>query len=164
MTSNKITINLPDVESTMKLGSTLAVFFQNRKNLIPLFLSGDLGAGKTTFVRALVESFPGAQNAEVSSPSFNILNIYPTKPPVNHFDLYRLEGQTPDDDFFDLINNKKSLTVVEWIQYLKLEFWPENALLFTWKPASLGRTIELTLHGSATSLFEELASLLKSFQ
>ncbi len=164
MTDNKITIHLPDVESTLELGSTLASFFMGRKKMIPIFFNGDLGSGKTTLVRALVECLPGAQNAEVSSPSFNILNIYPTKPQVNHFDLYRLEGQTPDDDFFDLINSKKSLTVVEWIQYLRIEFWPENALLFTWIPAASGRTIELTLHGSATSLFEELASLLKSFQ
>ncbi|CCO24527.1 tRNA (adenosine(37)-N6)-threonylcarbamoyltransferase complex ATPase subunit type 1 TsaE [Maridesulfovibrio hydrothermalis] len=164
MTNEKLIINLPDVESTLKFGSALAVFFAKQKKFIPIFLNGDLGSGKTTFVRALVESLPGAQNAEVSSPSFNILNIYPTKPQVEHFDLYRLEGQTPDDDFFDLLNNKKSLTVVEWIQYLRLEFWPENALLFTWKPAASGRTIELTLHGSATSLTEELFSFLKSFQ
>ncbi|WP_027722655.1 tRNA (adenosine(37)-N6)-threonylcarbamoyltransferase complex ATPase subunit type 1 TsaE [Maridesulfovibrio zosterae] len=164
MTTKRLMINLPNVEATLKLGSTLALFFLNRKDLPPIFMNGDLGAGKTTFVRALVESLPGAQNAEVSSPSFNILNIYPTKPQVNHFDLYRLEGQTPDDDFFDQLNNKKTLTVVEWIQYLRPEFWPDNALLFTWKPAASGRTIELTLHGSTTSLYEELASLLKSFQ
>lgn len=164
MSKDKLIINLPDVEATLKLGSTLASFFLKTKKLVPIFLNGDLGAGKTTFVRAMVESFPGAQNAEVSSPSFNILNIYPTKPQVAHFDLYRLEGLTPDDDFFDLLSDKNTLTVVEWIQYLKMEFWPENALLFTWTPAASGRIIELTLHGSATSLYEELASLLKSFQ
>ncbi len=152
------------MESTMKLGSTLASFFRERKTQIPLFMNGDLGSGKTTLVRAMVESLPGAQNAEVSSPSFNILNIYPTTPQVNHFDLYRLEGQIPDDEFFDLLNNKKTLTVVEWIQYLRVDFWPDSALLFTWIPAASGRTIELTLHGSTTSLFEELASHLKSFQ
>ena len=68
MNSDKLIINLPDVEATLKLGSTLASFFLETKKLVPIFLNGDLGAGKTTFVRALVESFPGAQNAEVRVP------------------------------------------------------------------------------------------------
>ncbi len=163
MVKNQLTINLPDVESTLKFGSTLADFLKNKKEFVPIFLNGDLGAGKTTFVRALVESFPGAENAEVSSPSFNILNIYPTNPQVEHFDLYRLEGQCPDDEFFDLLNNKKTLTVVEWIQYLRTEFWPDSALLFTWKEAPTGRKIELTVHGSPTPLLEEIFTFLKSF-
>ncbi|WP_291327610.1 tRNA (adenosine(37)-N6)-threonylcarbamoyltransferase complex ATPase subunit type 1 TsaE [Desulfovibrio sp. UCD-KL4C] len=163
MTKKKLIINLPDVEATLRLGSTLADFFQKKQEFLPIFLNGDLGAGKTTFVRAFVESLPGAENAEVSSPSFNILNIYPTKPQIEHFDLYRLEGQCPDDEFFDLLNNKKTLTVVEWIQYLNIEFWPDNALLFTWKTTSTGRKIELTFHGFATPLFEEIATLLESF-
>ncbi|WP_031484102.1 tRNA (adenosine(37)-N6)-threonylcarbamoyltransferase complex ATPase subunit type 1 TsaE [Maridesulfovibrio frigidus] len=163
MVKNQFIINLPDVESTLKFGSTLADFFKNKKEFVPIFLNGDLGAGKTTFVRALVESFPGAENAEVSSPSFNILNIYPTNPQVEHFDLYRLEGQCPDDEFFDLLNNKKTLTVVEWIQYLRTEFWPDSALLFTWKDAKAGRKIELTVHGPTTPLLEEIFTFLKSF-
>lgn len=154
---------LPDEQSTINLGLALAEFFRGRKKFLPLFLNGDLGSGKTTLVRSLVEALPGSENAEVSSPSFNILNIYPTKPRVEHFDLYRLEGQCPDDDFFDLLSNKKSLTVVEWVQYLDIDFWPESALLFTWKPAETGRTIDLTLHGKTSALFEELTSHLKSF-
>lgn len=154
---------LPDEQATIKLGLALAEFLKGRKKFLPFFLNGDLGSGKTTLVRSFVEALPGAQNAEVSSPSFNILNIYPTKPRVNHFDLYRLEGQCPDDDFFDLLNNKKSLTVVEWVQYLDSNFWPESALLFVWEHAETGRIINLTLHGETSAFFEELTLHLKSF-
>ena len=52
-----------------------------------VLMNGQLGAGKTTFVRALVELLPGSENAEVGSPSFNLVNLYPTTPPVAHFDL-----------------------------------------------------------------------------
>jgi len=65
--------------------------------LVPLLLSGALGAGKTTLVRGLVSALPGAELAEVSSPSFNIVNIYPTTPQVAHFDLYRVVGSAPEE-------------------------------------------------------------------
>lgn len=55
-----------------------------------LYLYGSLGAGKTTFTRAFVSAFAGAEEAEVASPSFTICNEYPTHPEIFHADLYRL--------------------------------------------------------------------------
>jgi tRNA threonylcarbamoyladenosine biosynthesis protein TsaE len=52
-------------------------------------LSGDLGAGKTTFVRAAVERLHGSEHA--SSPTFTFRHTYPGEPTVEHLDLYRLE-------------------------------------------------------------------------
>lgn len=80
-----------------------------------LTLEGDLGAGKTTFVRALVEALGGAANA-VSSPTFMLLNIYNT-PRMNvfHLDAYRVGGS---DDFeaigFDELLQQDGLVIVEW--------------------------------------------------
>lgn len=53
-----------------------------------VFLSGELGAGKTTLVRGLMEAlgFLG----EVRSPTYNLVQIYETEPPVVHADLYRV--------------------------------------------------------------------------
>lgn len=78
-------------------------------------LDGELGAGKTTFVRALVESLGGAANA-VSSPTFMLLNIYSTpRMPVFHLDAYRLGGA---DDLeaigFDELLSARGLVIVEW--------------------------------------------------
>lgn len=54
-------------------------------------LAGDLGAGKTTFVRAVLKQIlPGL--GRTLSPSFTIHQSYRTKPPVDHFDFYRLEN------------------------------------------------------------------------
>jgi tRNA threonylcarbamoyl adenosine modification protein YjeE len=52
-------------------------------------LSGELGAGKTTFVRAAVLALHGAEQA--SSPTFVFRHTYPGTPPVEHLDLYRLD-------------------------------------------------------------------------
>src|SRR5690349_14196819 len=53
-------------------------------------LTGDLGAGKTCFVQGLVAGLPGGAALEPRSPTFSLMNAYPTRPPVYHFDFYRL--------------------------------------------------------------------------
>jgi tRNA threonylcarbamoyladenosine biosynthesis protein TsaE len=55
---------------------------------IVVSLVGDLGAGKTTFVRGVLEAL--GHRGEVRSPTFNLLQSFDTKPPVLHVDLYRL--------------------------------------------------------------------------
>ena len=54
-------------------------------------LSGDLGAGKTTFVAAAVRALQGPKT-EVASPTFTFWHRYPGTPPIEHLDLYRIEG------------------------------------------------------------------------
>lgn len=79
-----------------------------------LALSGDLGAGKTTFVQGLVRGL-GGMESQVQSPTFVYLNEYIARLPVYHFDLYRL--RTAQDFFsmgFDEYFEKKGLVVIEW--------------------------------------------------
>jgi tRNA threonylcarbamoyl adenosine modification protein YjeE len=52
-------------------------------------LSGEMGAGKTTFVRAVVLALHGSERA--SSPTFIFRHTYPGTPPIEHLDLYRLD-------------------------------------------------------------------------
>jgi tRNA threonylcarbamoyladenosine biosynthesis protein TsaE len=51
---------------------------------------GDLGAGKTTFLKGMISALTGCSSAEITSPTFNYLHVYEGKIPVYHFDLYRL--------------------------------------------------------------------------
>lgn len=79
-------------------------------------LHGDLGAGKTTFVRALVEAL-GGDPRQVSSPTFVLLNIYHTpRLVVHHLDAYRVSGSDELDaiGFAELLDEPTGITLVEW--------------------------------------------------
>ncbi len=88
--SYSYTIELKNVEETLHAGKILAESLQKLSSIKILLLFGDLGAGKTTFTRGFVSAFKNAEHAEVTSPSFTLVNHYPTKPPIIHADLYRL--------------------------------------------------------------------------
>ena len=80
-----------------------------------LTLEGELGAGKTTFVRALVGAMGGDERM-VSSPTFVLMNTYVTpRMSVYHLDAYRLHGA---DDLtaigFDELLEQRGLVIVEW--------------------------------------------------
>jgi len=91
-------------------------------DLVPTLVSGDvialdgeLGAGKTQFVRGLVRAL-GGEARSVSSPTFVLLNVYPTpRLQVFHLDAYRVGGA---DDFdtigFAELLEQGGLVVVEW--------------------------------------------------
>ncbi|MUM78402.1 tRNA (adenosine(37)-N6)-threonylcarbamoyltransferase complex ATPase subunit type 1 TsaE [Pseudodesulfovibrio sp. F-1] len=140
-------LRLADAAATLALGRALAKAL-TRESLPPaLLLQGDLGAGKTTLVRGLVGSLPGSDQAEVSSPSFNICNLYPTTPPVAHCDLYRLEGMGPDDALLELLEDRTMLVVIEWAQFLDRKLWPDEALELSWFPTSAGRGLIIRTRG-----------------
>ena len=93
-----------------------------------LLLYGDLGAGKTALTRFAVEALPGGRDAEVSSPSFTICNIYCTAPLVHHFDLYRLEPGAPDEALEESLDDASILTIVEWPERMAARDLPGDGL------------------------------------
>lgn len=79
-----------------------------------LILSGELGAGKTAFVRGLAKGLGIDQNL-VHSPSFTIVNEYPGDKPLYHFDLYRLTDTSELTEIgWDDYTNRSGLIAVEW--------------------------------------------------
>lgn len=141
-------LSLADTEATLEFGRVLAEGLSAEPGFA-ILLEGDLGAGKTTLVRGLVSALPGGGEAEVSSPSFTICNLYPTRPEVAHFDLYRQEGAAPDDQYCESLESPSTLVVVEWAQYLASRDLPENVLRLTWQPAEAGRLVKLEAVGRA---------------
>lgn len=142
-----LTLTLPDEAATLALGRALARALELTDPAQAVLLLGGLGAGKTTLVRALVPALPGGEDARVSSPSFNIMNLYPTDPETAHFDLYRLEGLGPDETLLEYLHDPGLLVVVEWAQYLDRAHWPAGHLLLEWPEGAPVRTVVLTAAG-----------------
>ena len=92
-------------------------------------LSGNLGSGKTTFIKGLAFGLGLKDLNGVTSPTFALMHIYPSKPPVYHFDLYRLESvrEIQDIGFEEFISDPAVITCVEWAEKAG-ELMPENAL------------------------------------
>lgn len=92
--THSVVLDLPDEAATARLGAALAAV------LAPgdvVALDGDLGAGKTALVRALIRAATGDPGEEVPSPTFTLVQTYDGANGAIywHFDLYRLES--PDD-------------------------------------------------------------------
>lgn len=87
-------------------------------------LYGDLGAGKTTFVRGVARAF-GVSARDVTSASFTIIAEYDSNPAFYHIDLYRLERRDDIDNtgIWDCIG-KDSVAVIEWAE--KLDSMPAH--------------------------------------
>lgn len=140
---------LPDLEDTLRLGRVFALSLPLEEPNQVLLLDGELGAGKTSFVRGLVRALPGGDEAEVSSPSFNLVNHYPTDPPVAHFDLYRLEGFGLDEDLAETLEAGEELVLVEWAGHLSASQRPRDCLRMRWEARDSGRQAVLSAEGPA---------------
>src|ERR1044072_6796919 len=87
---SSFTVALPDEGATLRLMIEIAAAIEPG-DLITL--SGDLGAGKTTFARALIRHLAGDDTIEVPSPTFTLMQSYElSRFPLVHADLYRLNG------------------------------------------------------------------------
>ncbi|MBV9555890.1 MAG: tRNA (adenosine(37)-N6)-threonylcarbamoyltransferase complex ATPase subunit type 1 TsaE [Pseudolabrys sp.] len=109
---SSFTVALPDEAATIRLMIEIAAAIEPG-DLITL--SGDLGAGKTTFARALIRHLAGDDTIEVPSPSFTLMQSYDLpRFTVAHADLYRLSGpsELAELGFDDL--PEKTVTLVEW--------------------------------------------------
>lgn len=137
-------ILLKTLSDTQKLGKVLAVLIPSARVSLFLF-TGDLGSGKTTLIRYLVENMPGGKEAEVASPSFTISCLYPTRPPVLHCDLYRCKSAFPGEIFSE--EDDDALALVEWAEYLPESFMPKDYLDISIKMLNDHRLLTAKGHG-----------------
>ncbi|MBW7923104.1 MAG: tRNA (adenosine(37)-N6)-threonylcarbamoyltransferase complex ATPase subunit type 1 TsaE [Burkholderiaceae bacterium] len=109
--SDPLALHLPDARATEALARRLAPRLEPG---FVLYLSGDLGAGKTTFVRALLRAL--GFGGRVKSPSFSLLESYDlSKFRLYHFDFYRFDsGQDWLDAGFEEFIGAPNVAIVEW--------------------------------------------------
>ena len=120
-------INLSSEKKTEELASKFS------KKLKPgnvVFLYGEMGVGKTTFIRYLINNFQKNNKleiTEVTSPTFNLLNEYRINQiKINHYDLYRLK-KTEEINNLDLFEDIiDTITLIEWPQIIEKK--PKNLI------------------------------------
>ncbi|MDC3186097.1 tRNA (adenosine(37)-N6)-threonylcarbamoyltransferase complex ATPase subunit type 1 TsaE [Candidatus Pelagibacter sp.] len=113
-------IDITSEKSTRELAEKLTSCFKGGEYA---FLHGEMGVGKTTFVKYFINKFQTDEKlklTEVTSPTFNLLNEYETSHfMIKHYDLFRIKNisELKDLDIFE--NSEKIITLVEWPQLLK---------------------------------------------
>lgn len=88
-------------------------------------LTGDLGAGKTTFVQGLAKGLDVPDSYYVTSPTYNIISEYPGRIPLFHVDLYRLsdEQELEMTGFYEYIHQEAAVAV-EWPEIVDTDLVP----------------------------------------
>lgn len=108
------------VAETEKVAEDLAVSLRGGDVVL---LSGELGAGKTAFVRGLARGL-GVDPQEVASPTFVLVTSYPGRLRLHHADLYRLAGNGDDRELgLEELPGPSGVLAVEWAERLSFRPW-----------------------------------------
>ncbi len=92
-------------------------------------LVGDLGSGKTCFVKGLARGLEVPEGYEITSPTYALIHDYPGRLPLFHVDLYRIHDEFDAESIglWEIINNK-TVVAVEWADRLEDHLWPPETL------------------------------------
>jgi tRNA threonylcarbamoyladenosine biosynthesis protein TsaE len=129
---------------TVSLAEDLASSFQGGEVVL---LSGELGAGKTAFVRGLARGL-GADPEEVASPTFVLLTCYPGRLTLHHADLYRLKGDGDDLELgLEELPGPRGVLAVEWSERLTQVPW--GRVVRVWLEHAGDDTRKVRIEGAA---------------
>jgi tRNA threonylcarbamoyladenosine biosynthesis protein TsaE len=111
------------VKSLDHLNKISKTISQKLKNGDCVFLVGEIGVGKTTFTRYLINNLQnqrGLKETEVLSPTFNLLYEYEIKDlKIMHYDLYRIKKANELNHLGIFSENKKTVKIIEWPDLIK---------------------------------------------
>jgi tRNA threonylcarbamoyladenosine biosynthesis protein TsaE len=115
-------IDISSEETTKELAKEFSNYLKGGEII---FLYGEMGVGKTTFVKYLINEFQikkNLQTGEVTSPTFNLLNEYDVDDlSIKHYDLFRLRDKSELKNLDIFENNKNAITLIEWPQLINKE-------------------------------------------
>ena len=139
------TIDISSEETTRELAENFSNYLTGGE---VIFLYGEMGVGKTTFVKYLINQFQIRKNiqaTEVTSPTFNLLNVYEINDLViKHYDLFRIKDkfEITNLDLFE--NNKSTITLIEWPQLINKENFKKTIdLMFNYKNELNNRSVKI---------------------
>jgi len=149
---SELHIRIKNLNETKILAQKFSKFL-----FIPFFicLSGDIGTGKTTFARFLINQF-SKKKIKVLSPTFPIVQIYDLKN-INiwHYDLYRIEKK---NEFFNLDFDTAigNCVIVEWPDIF-LDYFPKNRIEISFQDEKNNiRDVKIKLLGTSQTIREKL--------
>ena len=139
-------INLSSEKKTEELAKRVS------KKLKPgdvVFLFGEMGVGKTTFIRYLVNTIQKENNlkqTEITSPTFNLLNEYQiNKIKIDHYDLFRLKSVEDLKNLGLFEDSLNTITLIEWPQIIKEK--PKNLIEFEFEYGKDHQTKSVQIKG-----------------
>ena len=125
-----------------------------KKILLPgdaIFLYGQIGVGKTTFVRLLINNYEDEkklEKSEVLSPTFNIVFEYDIRDfTIEHYDLYRIKNEKEIKNIGLFVNLNKNITIVEWPELIKNKPINRIDLFFEYTKDMNERTLTIKTSG-----------------
>ena len=141
---------LPEAASTLDAGHDLGLRLAGvaRSGALPssflITLTGELGAGKTTFCQGLGRGLGVEDHTAIVSPTFTLANEYRGLVDIFHLDLYRLESpcEFVEAGLADYLA-RSGLTVVEWPEKMPPDFWPTDRLALSLTFQSPGRLLRV---------------------
>jgi tRNA threonylcarbamoyladenosine biosynthesis protein TsaE len=132
-------------EQTQALGLQIG---EALKEGMVLSLEGDLGCGKTVFVKGLAQGLAVPEAIYVTSPSYALIHEYPGRLPLFHADLYRIEDPEDIDELglFDIMDGK-NVVAIEWAERIREALPPEGMTLRFEMVNDFVRKISMTASG-----------------
>jgi tRNA threonylcarbamoyl adenosine modification protein YjeE len=142
-------MKLNSLEDTFNLSKKLGKLLSNGD---VIFLYGEIGVGKTTFVRGLINNLEvekGMDESQILSPTFNIVFDYVIKElKIMHYDLYRLKNSKDINELGIFAEIENCITLIEWPELIEKK--PDNRieLFFSYLEENLDkRNLEIKGHG-----------------
>ena len=137
-----------NISSEKKLGEFAKNLSSKLKQGDILFLFGEMGVGKTTFVKFLINNMQLRSKkklTEITSPTFNIMNEYDINGlSIRHYDLYRLKSVDELEDLNIFDENDKAILLIEWPQIIRKEPNLVTKLYFEYENEYQNRFIKIS--------------------
>ena len=144
--TNSDKIDLSSEKKTEELANKVS------KKLKPgdiIFLHGEMGVGKTTFIRHLINAFQKEnklKQTEITSPTFNLLNEYQINNiKINHYDLFRLKSNMELKNLELFADSLNTITLIEWPQIIEKK--PKNLIELDFKYGKDHQTRSVRIKG-----------------